>query len=108
MSLLTLRRIHLGEPCAAEQLARLRDELGGQGNAVSEGSRPLSRKSFAAPITPHQVVEHVCDNVRRRRLPAALDYTEHFDRIRLTPETLRVTPAEMHLAHAAADPGFLD
>src|SRR5262245_18977209 len=108
MSPLTLRRIHLGEPSAAEQLARLRDELGAQGNVVSERSRQLTRKVFGAPLTPQQVVEHICDNVRRRGLPAALDYTEHFDRIRLTPETLRVTPAEMHLAHAAADPGFLD
>src|SRR5438552_1468238 len=108
MSSLTLQRIHLGEPDAAAQLARLRDDLGTQGNVVSERGRALTRKVFGAPLTPQQVVERVCDDVRRRGLAALLEYTEHFDRARLTADTLRVTPSEMHLAHAAADPAFLE
>src|SRR5438067_664541 len=108
MSPLTLRRIQLGEPGSADQLARLRSELGAKGNVVSERGRALTRKVFGAPLTPQQVVERVCEDVRRRGLVALLEYTEHFDRARLTTDTLRVTPAEMHLAHAAADPGFLE
>ncbi|MBI1913736.1 MAG: histidinol dehydrogenase [Planctomycetes bacterium] len=108
MSSLTLRRIHLGEPGAAEQLARLRSELGAQGNVVSERGRALTGKVFGAPLTPQQVVERVCDDVRCRGLAAVLEYTAHFDRARLTADTLRVTTAEMHLAHAAADSGFLE
>ncbi len=108
MASLILRRISLGEPGAAEQLARLRSELGAQGNVVSERGRALTRKVFGAPLTPQQVVERICDDVRRRGLAAVLEYTEHFDRARLTADTLRVTTSEMHLAHAAADPAFLE
>src|SRR4051812_32438635 len=108
MSSLTLRRIHLGEPGAAEQLARLRSELGAQGHVVSERGRALTRKVFGAPLTPQQVVERICADVRRRGLAAVLEYTEHFDRVRLTVDTMRVSKSEMHLAHASADPGFLD
>jgi histidinol dehydrogenase len=105
---LTLRRISLGDPEAAAQLARLRDELGAQGNVVSERGRELTRKVFGQPLTPQQVVERICESVRTGGLSAVLDYTEQFDRVRLTPDTLRVTPSEMRLAHAAADSSFLE
>src|SRR5262249_11303830 len=108
MSSLTLRRIHLGEPKAADQLARLRSELGAQGTIVSERGRALTRKVFGAPLTPQQVAERVGDDARRGGLAAVLEYPEPFARARLTADTLRVTPSEMHLAHAAADPGFLE
>src|SRR5262249_30936228 len=54
------------------------------------------------------VVERVCADVRERGLDAVLHYTEQFDRVSLTPDTLRVTTSEMALAHAAADPGLME
>ena len=37
-----------------------------------------------------------------------LHYTEQFDRVRLTPEPMRVSAAELAEAHKAAEPGFLE
>jgi histidinol dehydrogenase len=103
-----MRRIILGEPGAAQQLALLRSELSAQGNVVSPRSRELTLKVFGEPLTPQQVVERICAGVRSRGLPAVLEYTEHFDRVRLAPESLRVSAAELHLAHAGADLRFLE
>src|SRR5438270_13335805 len=97
MSSLSIRRIVLGEPGAAEQLARLRSELSAQGNVVSEKSRELTLRVFGQALAPQQVVERVCEDVRSRGLGALLDYTEHFDRVRLTPDTLRVSEAELRI-----------
>jgi histidinol dehydrogenase len=108
MSSLNMRRIILGDPGAAQQLALLRSELSSQGNVVSPRSRELTVKVFGEPLTPQQVVERICADVQRRGLPAVLEYTEHFDRVRVTPETLRVSAAELHLAHAGADLRFLE
>ena len=108
MPSLSLQRIALGEADAAQQLAQLRVNLGSQGNIVSERSRELTRKVFGEPLPPLQVVQRVCNDVRGRGLAALLDYTEHFDRVRLSRDNLRVSAAEMHLAHAAAAPAFLE
>src|SRR5262245_33999724 len=108
MSPPNLRRIDLGEPGAGQQLEHLLGELGAQGNVVTERGRELTRKVFGEALAPQQVVERICNDVRARGLQTVLDYTEHFDRIRLTPETLRVSSSEMHLAHASADAPFLD
>lgn len=108
MAGLNLRRIVLGEPAAAAELARLRAKLSASGNVVSPKGRELTRKVFGEELAPQQVVERVCADVRDRGLPALLDYTEHFDRVRLTTETLRVSESELRLAHAAADLRFLD
>ncbi len=108
MSSLSIRQIVLGEPGAAEQLARLRSELSAQGNVVSAKSRELTQRVFGQPLAPQQVVERVCEDVRTRGLASLLDYTEHFDRVHLTPDTLRVSEAELRLAHAAADLRFLE
>src|SRR5262245_22697515 len=108
MASLNMRRITLGEPGAAQRLARLRSELSAQGNVVSERGRELTLKVFGEPLPPQQVVERICADVRKRGLPAVLEYTQHFDRARINPETLRVSPSELHLAHAGADLRFLE
>jgi histidinol dehydrogenase len=62
---------------------------------------------FGQPLSPAQVVERICTDVRARGLPAVLHYTEQFDRARLTEETVRVSAADMQEAHAKAAPEFL-
>src|SRR5947207_15677545 len=99
MASLNIRRITLGEDGAAQSLARLRAELGASGNVVSEKGRALTRKVFGDDLTPQQVVERVCADVRKRGLAALLDYTEHFDRVRLPPEALRASDSAVRLAH---------
>ncbi len=39
--------------------------------------------------------------------PAVLDYSARIDKAKLTPDTIRVSAAELAAAHAAADPKFL-
>jgi histidinol dehydrogenase len=108
MAPLTLRRIRTADAGAADQLAALRTSLSVQGNVVSARGRELTEKVFGEALPPGRVVERVCAEVRNRGLAAVLHYTEQFDRVRLTAETLRVSPAELAQAHAAAEPAFLD
>jgi histidinol dehydrogenase len=108
MAPLTLRRILCGSGEAGAQLARLRAQLGAQGNVVSARGRALTEKVFGEPLPPLRVVERVCEEVRTRGLAALLHYTEQFDRVRLDADSLRVGRPEMSLAHAAADPAFLE
>ncbi len=108
MSGLTLRRIDCGSDDGAAQLARLRAQLGAQGNIVSARGRALTEKVFGEALPPARVVERVCEDVRARGLEALLHYTEQFDRVRLDAGTLRVSRAELSRAHAAAEPAFLE
>jgi histidinol dehydrogenase len=106
MATLTMRRIHHAADAAAE-LMRLRQQLSLQADVVSPRGRQLTEQVFGQPLSPAQVVERICADVRLRGLPAVLHYTEQFDRVRLTPETVRVSVAELQAAHAKADPEFL-
>jgi histidinol dehydrogenase len=108
MQPLTLRRIRCGDGGGAARLAELREQLGAAGNVVSARGRALTEKVFGEPLPPRRVVERVCEDVRQRGAAALFHYTEQFDRVRLDAGILRVTPAETALAHAAADPAFLD
>ena len=85
----------------------LRQKLSPRGDVVSEAGRQRTIALFGEPLTPQQVVERICGDVRRGGLPAVLDYTKKLDRKELTRETLRVTPAEFDAAFASADPEFL-
>jgi histidinol dehydrogenase len=85
----------------------LRRKLSPQGNIVSEAGRQRTIELFGAPLTPQQVVERICLDVKDRGLPALLEYTEQLDRKELTKETMRVSAAELASAHSNADPEFL-
>jgi histidinol dehydrogenase len=106
MANLTLRRIHHASDADAE-LARLRQQLSLQAEVVSPRGRQLTEQVFGQPLSPAQVVERICADVRQRGLPAVLHYTEQFDRVRLTADTVRVNPDELQAAHAKAAPDFL-
>ncbi len=108
MDMLSPRRIRLADAGAAGQLAALRDQLGAGGNVVSARGRELTEKVFGEALPPARVVERVCNDVRARGLPAVLHYTEQFDRVKLTPETVRVPPSELADAWARADADFLE
>ncbi len=108
MAPLKLRRIDCTRDDASARLAALRAQLGAQGNVVSARGRALTEKVFGEALPPARVVERICEDVRARGAAALFHYTEQFDRARLDAQTLRVTQAEMSLAHAAADPAFLE
>jgi histidinol dehydrogenase len=107
----------VGEPCpridlaAADGRARLdalRDRLVSQGDVVSPAGRQRTIDVFGEPLSPRQVVERICADVRSQGRAAVLDYGRRIDGADLTPETLLVPEATLRAAHAAAEPAFLD
>ncbi len=85
----------------------LRERLSPRGNVVSEAGRRRTIEVFGEPLSPVQVVERICADVRSRGLAAVLEYSAKLDGATLTADTLRVTPAELAAAHAQADPALL-
>ena len=58
---------------------------------------------------PYEVtVKEIVADVHKRGDEAVLEYTAKFDKADLTPETMRVTEAEIEEAYAAVDPKLLD
>ena len=89
-------------------LAELRHKLSPRGDVVSEAGRRRTRELFGRPLTPQQVVETICADVRKNGLQAVLDYTDKLDGKELTSTTMRVSADEMANAHRRADPAFLE
>jgi len=108
MTNLKLRRIDLTATDGPAQLAALRAQAASLGDVVSPRSAELTAKVFGAPLTPAQSVERICTDVRARGIDAVLHYTEQFDKVRLTPATVRVPAADLAAAHKAADRKFLE
>ncbi|HZZ71114.1 MAG TPA: histidinol dehydrogenase [Pirellulales bacterium] len=88
-------------------LAALRERLSPRGNIVSEAGRRLTLEVFGEALSPAQVVERICAQVQTAGLPAVLDYSARIDKAPLSGAMLRVAPAELRAAHAAADLEFL-
>lgn len=104
---LSIQTIDCREGDARQVLDVLRDRLSPRGNIVSEAGRQRTIELFGEPLSPQQVVEKICDDVRTRGLNAVLEYTAKLDRKDLTAESLRVSPEEFETAHAAADAEYL-
>jgi len=100
-------RINLASPDGRARLAALRRTLASQGELVSPAGLQRTIDVFGAPLTPRQVVEKICADVREKGLEALLDYTRRIDRADVTAETLVVPAATLAAAHAAAAPEFL-
>ncbi len=85
----------------------LRAKLSPAGNVVSEAGRRRTVEVFGEPLSPQQVVERICGDVKSRGLAAVLEYSKMLDRAELTAQTVRVSAGELAAAHAAADSQFL-
>jgi histidinol dehydrogenase len=105
---LKIRRILCSAPNARNQLLSLRDQIRSDGEVVSPRARKLTQAVFGSALTPGQVVERVCNDVRQKGLRAALHYTEQFDKVKLDANSIRVTAEELKAAHEAIDPELLD
>ncbi len=88
-------------------LANLRKKLSIQGDIVSDAGKQRTIDLFGEPLSPRQVVQRICGDVRQHGLTAVLDYTRKLDKKELTAATLRVSAAELQQAHAEIDPKFL-
>ncbi|HTN74432.1 MAG TPA: histidinol dehydrogenase [Pirellulaceae bacterium] len=104
---LNIARIDTRHDNVTAALDALRERLSPRGNVVSEAGRQRTIAVFGKPLSPQQVVERICEDVRTQGITAALDYTARLDRAEVTADTLRVSAAELAQAHAAADPQFL-
>jgi histidinol dehydrogenase len=104
---LNLLRIDTRQANVRQLLADLRERLSPRGNIVSEASRQRTIEVFGQPLTPQQVVERICDDVRTRGLAAALDYSRRIDKSDLSPDSIRVPAADLAAAHKSAEPEFL-
>ena len=102
-----LLRIDTRRANVRQALADLRERLSPRGTIVSEAGRRRTIEVFGEPLSPQQVVERICQDVRTKGLPAVLDYSARIDRANLTAETVRVSAAELAEAHRAAEPEFL-
>jgi histidinol dehydrogenase len=104
---LNIRRIDTRQENVRQALAELRERLSPRGDVVSEAGRRRTIEVFDEPLSPQQVVERICNDVRNRGLAAVLDYSKRIDKAELTAERIRVPLAELQRAHSAAASTFL-
>jgi histidinol dehydrogenase len=104
---LNVQRIDMRKAGARQAVDALRAKLAPSGDVVSEAGRRKTMEVFGEPLSPSQVVERICADVRSRGLAAVLDYTVKLDRKQLSAETLRVPADELAAAHKNAGPEFL-
>src|SRR5262245_41395536 len=104
---LTIPRIDTRHDNVRSALDALHQKLSPAGNVVSEAGRKKTIEVFGEPLSPQQVVERICGDVKARGLAAVLEYSRKLDRAELTRQSIRVSAAELATAHANAEPAFL-
>src|SRR6476620_216807 len=104
---LNIQRIDARRGDAQAAIAELRAKLAPSGNIVSETGRRKTVEVFGKELSPAEVVERICSDVRTEGLAAVLRYTAKLDGAELTGETLRVPASELAAAHAKTSPEFL-
>jgi histidinol dehydrogenase len=102
-----IARIDTRRDDVSAALDALREKLSPRGDIVSEAGRKRTIEVFGEALSPQQVVERICRDVRSKGLPALLDYTAKLDKASITAASLRVSADELKAAHAAADTLFL-
>lgn len=107
VSILNIPVINLSDDRANVLFEQLREKLSPQGNVVSPSGRQRTIELFGEPLSPQQVVERICDDVRKKGLAAVLDYTAKLDRKQLDASSIRVSQDELKQAHQAADENYL-
>ncbi|MFN9368606.1 MAG: histidinol dehydrogenase [Planctomycetia bacterium] len=100
-------RIDLAAPDGRMRLDALRGRLVSQGDMVSPASRQRTIDVFGAPLTPRQVVEKICAEVRDRGRDALLEYTRRIDGVEVTADALVVPAATLAAAHREVGEEFL-
>ncbi|MGB6042560.1 MAG: histidinol dehydrogenase [Pirellulales bacterium] len=81
--------------------------LSPRGDVVSEAGRQRTIDVFGKSLTPRQVVQQICSDVRLSGISAVIDYGVRIDKANITPGTLRVPQEDLAAAHQEVDQGFL-
>lgn len=104
----TIDRLDVSSPEYASAMDELRRKLSPDGSVVSPRGRELTLKVFGEALSPSQVVERICNDVRTNGTAAVLKYARALDNPDSSAENLRVPVARMAEAHAKASPEFLE
>jgi histidinol dehydrogenase len=104
---LNICRIDCASDDARGAIFELRRQLSPNGNVVSPQGRARTLAAFGEELTPQQVIERICADVRLRGLEAVLEYTAKLDGVTLDPGAVRVSRDELLEAFRAADPSYL-
>lgn len=104
---LQLPVIDARKPDYARELDALREQLSPSGNVVSERGRELTQRVFGQALTPQQVVERICGEVRQQGRQAVAHYAEALDGAQLPSGTLSLPESRLREAHAQASPELL-
>ncbi|MBU6238975.1 MAG: histidinol dehydrogenase [Planctomycetes bacterium] len=83
------------------------ERLSPDGSVVSKKSRDLTLKLFGTVLTPQQVVERICDDVRKRGITGVLHYLRTLDNPEADANSIRVPVDRIREAHHRASPEFL-
>ncbi len=89
------------------KLDALREQLSPSGNVVSERGRALTQRVFGADLTPAEVVERICQDVRARGRAAVTHYVKELDGIDTPAGPLALSADKLREAHAQVTPAFL-
>lgn len=91
-----------------ERLEELRRKLSPDGTVVSERSAQLTLALFGESLSPQQVVERICRDVRIEKTDAVLKYARALDDPQMEASRLRVPLDAMRQAHRTVAPEFLE
>lgn len=103
-----IRRIDAARDDVDRVVADIRARLSPRGDIVSESGRRRTLEVFGEPLSPAEVVERICGDVRRRGIDAVLEYTRKLDGTELKPDELRVPEEELRRCHARVEGAFLE
>ena len=104
----SIKRIDTQHDNVEQLLGELRSRLSPRGNVVSQAGKERTIAVFGEPLSPRQVVQRICDEVREEGLEAVLRYGRLLDGAELDAKTLPVAEEELVAAHQGADPQFLE
>src|SRR5262245_46155187 len=105
---LNIERIDTRQSGAKAAIERLRAKLAPTGDVVSEAGRRKTQEVFGEALSPAEVVERICSDVRWHGLKAVQHYTSKLDGKEMTAETVRVPAGELASAHKSAAPEYLE
>jgi histidinol dehydrogenase len=106
-SSLALVQIDARGPLQQEAWNRLWKRWVGEGQVVSQRSRDLTMAVFGEPLSPQQVVERICREVRCEGSEALVRYSQKLDRSDRSADQIRVSIDRLREAHGGVEPEFL-
>lgn len=107
MKQLRIQRIDARQSGFETEFEAMRARLSPSGNIVSPKGQELTKRVFGEPLTPGQVVERICSDVRTEGRTALAKYSQALDGSELPGGDFAVPAEKLQEAHAAAAPQFL-